>query len=89
MMYLIVLLNSVVLTASASDEINAREYKERVKQAYEWHESLSTSEKRDVQKNVSMYGDVMKKFNSLMVKMNESERIYVIEEYNRENNTVE
>lgn len=85
MKILAVFLSVVSVPVFATDAIDQSEYQARKKQAYEWYESLPKNEQRKVKKNVELYGELMKNFNSLMVKMNESERIYVIEEYNKEN----
>lgn len=79
------IISMVANSAFGSDNLDLNEYGIRKYQAYEWYDSLSKSEQRAVQDNLSRYGEIMDQFNSLMIDMNESERIYIIEENNKKN----
>lgn len=85
MKYFILLLSVIATPVLAQNQLDQSEYETRKKQAYEWYESLSKSEQRGVQDNLAEYKKIMDQFNALMIDMNESERIYIIEENNNSN----
>ena len=85
MKFVFLVLTMTAISAFASDNFDQSEYETRKKQAYEWYNSLSKSEQRGVQDNLAEYKKIMDQFNALMIDMNESERIYIIEENNNSN----